>query len=60
MINSLDAEEIIKQTSNTFRTLMQHRSVDITSNDLTAVRNFLEDMLSNYLDNQHLTGAQGD
>lgn len=58
MINRLDSEEIVKQTTDTFRTLMAHRSVDVSSDDYDAVRNFLKELLSNYVDNQKLTGVQ--
>lgn len=60
MINRLDGEEIIKRTVDQFRTLMAHRSVDLSANDYDATVNFLKDMLSNYVDNQHLTGVQED
>jgi hypothetical protein len=60
VINRLDVEEITKRTVDTFRTLMSHHSVDLSSNDFDATRNFLEDMLSNYVDNQMLTGVQED
>lgn len=60
MINRLDVEDITKQTTNTFRTLMAHHSVDLSSEDFDKLRNFLTDTLSNYVDNQMLTGVQED
>lgn len=60
MINRLDAEEITKRTTDTFRTLMSHHSVDLSSEDFEKLMNFLKDTLSNYIDNQMLTGVQED
>lgn len=54
MMNSMDKEEIVKALSEQLRTKVGHRSVDLTSADINDFRNFVDDVLSKYVDDQHL------
>ncbi len=55
MMNSMDKEEIVIEVSNRLRVLAGHRSVSLRTEDLDSVRNLVDEVLSKYVDDQHLT-----
>ena len=58
MINKHDVEEMAQFTAQTLRTKMQHRSVDMTGDDFDAILNFSTELMSKYVDNQHVLDKQ--
>ena len=58
MINRLDAEEIARKTTDSFRTYVAHLRVDLSGDDLDKTLNFLKEMLSNYVDDKHILDTQ--
>lgn len=56
MMNSMDQKEIQDDVRDRLRVLLQHRSIDLTSEDLDNLWNFLDELLSKYVDDRHLLG----
>ena len=59
MMNSMDKNEIRDQLTDRFRVLTGHRSVSVSSADIDELRNLLDDLLSKYVDDQHLVDYDG-
>ena len=57
MMNSMDKEAIVIEVSDRLRVLASHRSVDLKSDDVNELRNLLDEILSKYVDDQHLVGT---
>ena len=47
MINTYDAQEIATAIADIYRTKLAQRRVDVTGDELDAIRNFVYDQLSN-------------
>lgn len=59
MMNSMDKEAIVIEVTDRLRVLAGHRSVDLKSDDINELRNLIDDILSKYVDDQHLVGEDG-
>ena len=60
MINKYDAQEIAASITDIYRVKLAQRSVDVTSDELDAVRNFIHESLSNKIDNAMIQNSQYD
>ncbi|KKK50879.1 hypothetical protein LCGC14_3120610 [marine sediment metagenome] len=58
MINANDIEEISKSVTDVLRVRSAWTRVNLTSDDLTEVRNFITSILSKYEDNTNITNRQ--
>lgn len=58
MINANDIEEISKSVTDVLRVRSAWTRVNLTSDDLTEVRNFITKILSKYEDNTNITNRQ--
>jgi hypothetical protein len=60
MINTYDAQEIATAIADIYRTKLAQRRVDVTGDELDAVRNFVYSQLSNKVDNSMIQSTQYD
>jgi ubiquinone biosynthesis protein UbiJ len=60
LINKYDAQEIATQITDIYRTKLAQRRVDVTAEELDAVRNFVFESLSNKVDNSMIQNTQYD
>lgn len=58
MINAHDIEEISKSVTDVLRVRSAWTRVNLTSDDLIEVRNFITSILSKYEDNTNITNRQ--
>ncbi len=56
MMNTIDQKEIMTEVRDRLRVRVGHHSVTLSSEDLEQVWNLLDDILSKYVDDQHLIG----
>lgn len=56
MMNSMDKTEMVTDLVDRFRVLADHRRVDLTTVDIERLRNLVDELLSKYVDDQHLVG----
>lgn len=60
MINTYDAQEIATAIADIYRTKLAQRRVEITGDEILAVRNFVYEQLSNKIDNSMIQSKQFD
>jgi len=60
MINTYDAQEIATAIADIYRTKCAQRRVDLTTDEIDAVRNFVYESLSNKVDNSMIQNVQFD
>lgn len=57
-INKFDSREIAVLTTDALRTRMQHRSVELSGEHYEEVLNYVQGVVSNYVDNKHVLNKQ--
>lgn len=57
-VNSMDAEQIVREVVDAFRVKVSHLRVDLNGQDLQDARNFLTGVLSKYVDDKHIHNNQ--